>query len=254
MTEALYFLEMSEEKEYCVYKHTSPSGKVYIGLTCQSLQKRWMNGRGYKHCPVMAKAIAKYGWENFTHEVLETGLTKQEAEMLERQLIRAYNSTDRRFGYNVDYGGNCTGTHSEETKRKISEGNKGKKLTPEQCKAMSEAKKGKLTGADNPFYGRHHTESVRKAQSEMMKGNEFFKGKHHSEEFKKMKSQQMKEKYGNGKHPQCMPVEHEEDGVVETYSSISEAARQLKVSTSTIHKYVYNENNKNWRFINEKRT
>ena len=26
-----------EERNYCVYKHTSPSGKVYIGLTGQNI-------------------------------------------------------------------------------------------------------------------------------------------------------------------------------------------------------------------------
>ena len=37
------------EKTYCVYKHTSPSGKVYIGMTCKDPpEKRWSNGNGYK--------------------------------------------------------------------------------------------------------------------------------------------------------------------------------------------------------------
>lgn len=40
---------MNEEKKlkWCVYIHTSPSGKKYIGITSQNPQKRWQNGKGY---------------------------------------------------------------------------------------------------------------------------------------------------------------------------------------------------------------
>lgn len=33
---------------YTVYKHTSPSGKVYIGITKKKPEYRWNHGRGYK--------------------------------------------------------------------------------------------------------------------------------------------------------------------------------------------------------------
>lgn len=32
---------------YCVYKHTTPNGKVYIGITSKNPLKRWNNGIGY---------------------------------------------------------------------------------------------------------------------------------------------------------------------------------------------------------------
>lgn len=32
---------------YCVYKHTSPSGKVYVGITELKPKYRWNNGKGY---------------------------------------------------------------------------------------------------------------------------------------------------------------------------------------------------------------
>lgn len=34
---------------YTVYKHTTPSGKVYIGITKQKPWQRWNNGNGYKN-------------------------------------------------------------------------------------------------------------------------------------------------------------------------------------------------------------
>jgi len=34
-----------ENKNYCVYKHTSPNGKMYIGMTGQNPEKRWGKGK-----------------------------------------------------------------------------------------------------------------------------------------------------------------------------------------------------------------
>ena len=37
------------QNNFCVYKHTCPNGKVYIGITCQNPIKRWKGGSGYKN-------------------------------------------------------------------------------------------------------------------------------------------------------------------------------------------------------------
>lgn len=47
-------------KDYCVYKHTLPNNKVYIGITKQIPSLRWANGRGYKHSNYFYNAILKY--------------------------------------------------------------------------------------------------------------------------------------------------------------------------------------------------
>lgn len=121
----------NEERNYVVYKHTSPSGKVYIGITCQNPpEKRWMNGRGYKYNEYFSRAISKYSWQNFLHEILIENLTQQEAEQKEIELIAYYKSADRNFGYNLDLGGTGAGKVSEETKRKMSEFGKGKNVVP----------------------------------------------------------------------------------------------------------------------------
>lgn len=37
------------DDNYTVYRHTSPSGKVYIGITSMNPEKRWgKNGYGYR--------------------------------------------------------------------------------------------------------------------------------------------------------------------------------------------------------------
>ena len=53
---------------YCVYLHTSPTNKYYVGITKQNPLKRWANGRGYCKNKHFYKAILKYGWDNFQHE------------------------------------------------------------------------------------------------------------------------------------------------------------------------------------------
>lgn len=114
---------MQEEKNYCVYKHTSPSNKVYIGITRQEPEKRWRNGNGYKRNEYFFNAIKKYGFDNFTHEILFTNLTKEEACEKEIELIAFYKSNQRDFGYNNSPGGESPfkGLHlSEDTKRKMS--------------------------------------------------------------------------------------------------------------------------------------
>lgn len=93
------------EKTYCVYKHTSPNGKVYIGVTCQRPTRRWNNGAGYANNNHFNSAIKKYGWQNFEHEVVAQGLSKEEASQTERELITLYQSNKPMYGYNHTSGG-----------------------------------------------------------------------------------------------------------------------------------------------------
>lgn len=148
-------------KNYSVYKHTSPSGKIYIGITSQEPKKRWANGLSYRHQRYLSTAIKKYGWDNIKHEVLFENLTKEQAEQKEIELIAFYKSNDRRYGYNIENGGKAKGRCSEETKKRISEAQKGHKPyvlalkralevnTGKHCSAetrrkISEAQKGKI--------------------------------------------------------------------------------------------------------------
>ena len=77
-----------DEHSYTVYMHTSPSNKRYIGVTKQKPISRWRtDGSGYKDSKYFWRAIKKYGWNNFQHEILFQGLTKEEAEQKEIELI-----------------------------------------------------------------------------------------------------------------------------------------------------------------------
>jgi len=111
---------------YCVYKHTFPNGKVYIGQTKQVPERRWANGKGYQ-TELMQRAIAKYGWENIRHEIMADGLSHDEANELEVSLIAKYKSTDEKYGYNLNIGGHYSslGRHqSKEHRSKIAQSHK----------------------------------------------------------------------------------------------------------------------------------
>lgn len=108
-------------RTYSVYRHITPSGKVYIGITSQEPERRWQNGYGYAGNEYFTRAIMRYGWDNITHDVLFTGLSQESAERCEILLIQLYNSADRRYGYNIAIGGGALREHSSETKQRMSE-------------------------------------------------------------------------------------------------------------------------------------
>lgn len=137
------------ERNYCVYKHTTPNGKVYIGMTGRKPIYRWHNGKGYKNNVHFTNAIKKYGWENIKHEILLDNLTKEEAFNREIEYIAKYKSTEKKYGYNKSTGGEISFLgfhHTEEAKRIIAEKqriiNLGKHLSEETKLKMSKAKKG----------------------------------------------------------------------------------------------------------------
>lgn len=88
---------------YVVYKHTNKiNGKCYIGIS-NNYKKRWgSNGIGY-YRQSFYRAIKKYGWDNFKHEILFENLTLKEASEKEKELIIKYNSI--KYGYNDKEGG-----------------------------------------------------------------------------------------------------------------------------------------------------
>ncbi len=109
---------------YKLYLHTAPNGKRYYGITKQEPRKRWKNGTGYKGNQHFARAIDKYGWDNIKHEVLFDNLTESEAKELEQYMIQWYDTSNRKYGYNISLGGEGCNV-SEETKCKISKSRKG---------------------------------------------------------------------------------------------------------------------------------
>lgn len=131
---------------FTVYKHTGPTGKVYIGITRQKPENRWgADGSGYSHSPHFTAAIKRHGWAAFTHEIIAEGLTKEEAEKMEVELIAQYDSTNREKGYNAELGGSTGPKHSARTKQKIGEANKTRVWTAEARQKLRAYKKAHPT-------------------------------------------------------------------------------------------------------------
>lgn len=144
-----------------VYKITCLiTGKPYVGQTRQKLNRRIAGHKSSRRGrPGIDVAIRKYGWENFTVEVIETCPVEK---LNEREIfwIRELNSKAPN-GYNLTDGGDGGLNPSEETRAKIS------------------ANHADFSGAKNGFYGKRHSEESRAKMSVAKKGKSH---KPHSQE------------------------------------------------------------------------
>lgn len=155
-----------------VYVHTNKyNGKRYVGITSLDTSERWRDGKGYSK-QVFGKAVSKYGWNGFTHEVLFDNLSSTEANNIEQELISKWNTRDSRFGYNVTCGGGGINgfKFTDESRKKMSESAKHRNICYANRKKhppISDETRAKMSknnsGANNPNFGKKHTEeSLRK--------------------------------------------------------------------------------------------
>lgn len=155
-------------KTYVVYRHTAPNGKMYVGITSMVPEKRWSNGFGYVKSPLFFRAINKYGWENFKHEILLEGLTIEQASLAERIFIGYWNLTNSDCGYNLEGGGLQHYDISDATRKKMSESASKRRASEETRRKMSIANTGRRhtdeakrkiakhhSGVGNPMYGKY---------------------------------------------------------------------------------------------------
>ena len=113
--------KIESNEKYCLYMHKSKiNNKVYIGITKKVNPKhKWRNGKGYNDTNRFANYIKKYGWDSLEHIIVYENLSKKEAEEKEIELIKFYNATDERYGFNLSYGGNAPGMFTEATLQKL---------------------------------------------------------------------------------------------------------------------------------------
>lgn len=102
---------------YTVYIHTNRiTGMKYVGITCQDVAVRWQtNGNGYRKQEHFWRAIKKYGWNNFDHEIIASELSKEDACKLEQELIAKYDTRNNTKGYNKSIGGEAGALGVERT-------------------------------------------------------------------------------------------------------------------------------------------
>jgi group I intron endonuclease len=123
-----------------IYKITNTvNNKCYIGVTTQANPNdRWSNHKSHNRqgngCPFLMKAFKKHGEDAFTFEVLIICFD-EDVFRFESEYIKRYNSMSPN-GYNVAEGGRTNQsflgkTHTEETKKILSEKSKAYNANPE---------------------------------------------------------------------------------------------------------------------------
>jgi group I intron endonuclease len=185
---------------YCI-KNTI-NNKEYIGLTIRPLEHRWKQHiyesnkkDSWEWNTPLGNAIKKYGKDSFQVFVLEECSSEIELKQKEIQLIKERKSLATETGYNLTLGGDGRMGYklSEETKRKIGEGNIGKVMSNEAKEKMSVAAKKRSVGKLSPMNGKKHTDDALKKISESSKGRIF------SEESRIKKSESLKAYHLNKK-------------------------------------------------------
>lgn len=165
------------------------NGKQYVGVTCRGYQARFkehINESLNFSSTILHNAIRKYGPESFKVELLEDSVPDSDIEHREQYYIKKYNTFyTSGHGYNMtEGGGGMVGykhtdvsrskisdslkghVFSEERNQKIQAAMLGREYKPEWRRALSESRKGRFTGTDNPFYGKHHSEDTKSTISD----------------------------------------------------------------------------------------
>jgi group I intron endonuclease len=181
------------------------NNKIYIGSS-NNIINRWKLHRRdlfkNKHDNFHLQfSWNKYGEDNFIFEIVEEVLDKTLLLEREQYYLDFYKSYEKEIGYNIlKIAGNSLGfKHTEETKQKLSELNKGKKSiwygkkhTEETKRKISESNMGKHISSEKErlrlsklHKGKKLSQEQKDRMSESHKGEKnHFYGKRHSQETK----------------------------------------------------------------------
>jgi len=179
-----------DSKYYLIYETVNNvNGKIYRGAHSTDRVDDGYLGSG----DLLKKAIKKYGKDSFTRKVLKFCKDNDDMYMWEAYFVpKTFVGNDMSYNLKVGgEGGACEGeknpfygkSHSDETKRIISESNRGRKPTESHIQKMrdlhtgvprSKDVKDKISKANsgerNGMYGNNHSKQTRLKMSESRKG------------------------------------------------------------------------------------
>lgn len=126
-----------------IYKITSPTGRVYIGqsVDIKNRIKCYKYPEKVKGQRKLYYSLKKYGYKKHKFEIVAQCDIEKLDEM-EIFYIDVYNTFNTKHGLNCNHGGQSNPIQSEETKRRRTESQKGRKVSKETRKRISEAKMG----------------------------------------------------------------------------------------------------------------
>ena len=210
------------KKYYYIYKIINLiNQKYYIGQHATNDLDDGYLGSGLK----IKRSINKYGKENFKKIILEYATNYKELDILEEKYVTIDVLRDPLCMNLKTGGGNLNTRLSEESRKKISNSNKGRITSKETKQKISNAwhskpieekqkisikiskkLKGMFKDEKNPMFGKHWSPEERKQKSNSMKGknkgmNNGMYGKKWSNEHIEMHSNIIKEWHKNNPHP-----------------------------------------------------
>lgn len=185
----------------------SVNGKTYVGQRRSSKECHLDSYMGSGK--ILGLAKKKYGIENFEKFLIQYCSSKEETNKAEKFWIAEYRSRGK-AEYNIADGGYGSAGfhHTEETKRRLSEANKGKPKSDETKRKLSEAHKGKQVSEETKrklseaHKGNHPSEETSQKMSEARKG------KHKSEEWRRKVSEAQKGRKLSEEHRRKLSEAH----------------------------------------------
>ena len=115
----------------------------------------------------LSRAIANYGKDNFTKDILDGALTSEKLALLEAEYIEKFNATTSQMSYNIaagGYGGNTLGGMDNTDKIKFSE-----KMSETWDNLTIEAKRDRISPMNTAVKGkpktRRHRDKISKSKT-----------------------------------------------------------------------------------------
>lgn len=144
------------------------NGKKYVGQTVQSLKRRFQQHTStYSKSTHLARAISKYGKDNFSIKQIDVGTSAHELNSKEVFWIKSLDS--RKQGYNIAHGGRGFGFSFKD-------------LPLETQERIRKVRSKRWSGKNNPNYGNNSKLSLstrdKMSVSRGINKNPFFKKEH----------------------------------------------------------------------------
>lgn len=149
---------------YLYVKTHKKTGLKYLGITAKTDPHKY-KGSG----KMWRKHLTEYG-SNYTTDILFKSISMEEIKQKGKYYSKLWNIVKDTQWANLKVESGEGGWTPAPGKASW---NKGIPMTEEQKKKISNTKKGRFSGCNNPFYGKHHTSEVKEFLSNVNTGRVF---------------------------------------------------------------------------------